>query len=95
MKLDASVKSTDKVEIAWKGMSLEGRKVTLYIWNRETGQWTALANQVAGTEPFELKSFVTAGDYVVDGSIHALVQDEVSQTSGDFDYSFVWMSDTQ
>ncbi|WP_199624191.1 lamin tail domain-containing protein [Paenibacillus alkalitolerans] len=96
VKLDSSVKPSDPVEIVWKGNSLEGRKVTMYAWKPAAGEWVSLTTHVAGAEDFELKANVTAGEYTVDGgSMHVLVQDEIPPTPDDYDYSFVWMSDTQ
>ncbi|WP_158299424.1 lamin tail domain-containing protein [Paenibacillus antri] len=93
--LDASVKESDPVRVEWKGHSLEGRKVTLYAWDPIGEIWNALDSQVAGTEDFALTAEVEAGDYAVDRRIKLMVQDEIPPTEDDYDYSFVWMSDTQ
>ncbi|MCI3922725.1 S-layer homology domain-containing protein [Paenibacillus sp. TRM 82003] len=96
VKLDASVKGTDRVDIVWKGASLEGRKVSLYAWSPSSEEWIGLTHQVAGAEDFSLTAAVTAGDYLLaDDTIQVLVQDEIPPTQEEYDYSFVWMSDTQ
>ncbi|MDD9271445.1 S-layer homology domain-containing protein [Paenibacillus sp. GCM10023248] len=98
--LDPAVQSTDQVEIDWKGKSLEGRKVSLYAWSPSKLEWSVLKTVIAGTEDFELKASVPAGDYANNGKIQVMVQDEIAVTqeqapSSDYDFSFVWMSDTQ
>jgi len=93
--LDPSVKAADTVRVAWAGNSLEGRKVTLYVWNPAGEIWNAVDSQIAGTMDFELAAEVKAGDYAEDRRIRLMVQDEIPPTPDDYDYSFVWMSDTQ
>lgn len=96
VQLDASVQAADKLELLWKGNSLEGRKVTLYAWKPASAEWVPLASHVAGTEDFELKAEVAAGDYQNDKHVvQVMIQDEIPPTPADYDYSFVWMSDTQ
>lgn len=98
--LDPAVQSTDQVEIHWQGKSLEGRKVSLYAWSPSKLAWSALKTVIAGSEDFELKASVLAGDYANNGKIQVMVQDEIAVTQdqaagSDYDFSFVWMSDTQ
>ncbi|WP_281889780.1 S-layer homology domain-containing protein [Paenibacillus sp. YYML68] len=93
--VDDSVQPTDLVEMNWSGRSLEGRKVTLYAWNEQQGEWSKLDTKVAASDDFELKASVKAGDYMLQQTIYVLVQDEIPPTPADYDYSFVWMSDTQ
>lgn len=107
VKLDPSVKSTDRVEIDWKGKSLEGRKVSLYAWSQTRQKWEQLDHVIAGPDDFTLKAVVQAGDYASGGKINVMVQDEIAvqaagsgskptpETEDPYDFSFVWMSDTQ
>ncbi|MGG1554425.1 S-layer homology domain-containing protein [Paenibacillus ferrarius] len=101
VNLDPAVTSTDRVALSWKGKSLEGRKVTLYAWSPSLGKWNPLQTVFAGTEDFTLQAEVAAGDYAdTERKIQVMVQDEVapvqtSTTAPDYDFSFVWMSDTQ
>ncbi len=95
MKLDSSVKASDRVDIEWSGKSLEGRKVSLYAWDQKAGKWALLDYKIAGEEDFTLSAQVKAGDYNAGGVIHAMVQDELPVTQDEYDFSFVWMSDTQ
>ncbi|OAB39316.1 hypothetical protein PMSD_05185 [Paenibacillus macquariensis subsp. defensor] len=110
VKLDSSVKVTDRVEINWKGKSLEGRKVSLYAWSPLSLKWIQLDHVIAGTEDFELNAVVKAGDYASGQMIEVMVQDEIAvqaanttdttnkptpETQDPYDFSFVWMSDTQ
>ncbi|MGO4541727.1 S-layer homology domain-containing protein [Paenibacillus sp. 2TAB19] len=95
MKLDSSVKASDLVDIEWSGKSLEGRKVSLYAWDQKAGKWALLDYKIAGEEDFTLSAQVKAGDYNAGGVIHAMVQDELPVTQDEYDFSFVWMSDTQ
>ncbi|SMG11493.1 S-layer homology domain-containing protein [Paenibacillus aquistagni] len=93
--LDSSVKATDRVEVEWKGNSLEGRKVSMYAWSPAEGKWKLLTYRIAGTEDFELKHTVPAGDYNNDGKLHVMIQDERPVSEDPYDFSFIWMSDTQ
>ncbi|WP_195572595.1 S-layer homology domain-containing protein [Paenibacillus sp. 1001270B_150601_E10] len=93
--LDKAVKATDRVEVEWKGNSLEGRKVSMYAWNPSEQKWSLLVYQVAGAEDFTLKHTVLAGDYNDGGKIHVMIQDEKPVSEDPYDFSFVWMSDTQ
>ncbi|HIW32138.1 MAG TPA: S-layer homology domain-containing protein, partial [Candidatus Paenibacillus intestinavium] len=89
------VVATDEVEINWQGNSLEGRKVSLYAWNPSVEQWDLLDRHIAGLEDFKLEAKVAAGDYNDDGVINVMVQDERPVTEDKYDFSFIWMSDTQ
>lgn len=103
--LDPSVQESDRVDIAWKGKSLEGRKVSLYAWSPASKKWEQLDRVIAGTGDFELKSTVKAGDYYIEQTdpvkktMQIMVQDEIaaptSKPEDPYDFSFVWMSDTQ
>ncbi|MDR9854791.1 S-layer homology domain-containing protein [Paenibacillus sp. VCA1] len=107
VKLDPSVKSTDRVDIEWKGKSLEGRKVSLYAWSPSQGKWVQLDQVIAGADDFGLNAVVKAGDYASGQVIEVMVQDEIAvqaansgskptpESQDPYDFSFVWMSDTQ
>lgn len=84
--------ANDRVELLWKGNSLEGRKVSMYAWNHSDKKWVLLDKRIAGSKDFKLTAEVEVGDYVRDQKINVLVQDEIVD---EFDYTFVWMSDTQ
>ncbi|MCM3784603.1 S-layer homology domain-containing protein [Neobacillus mesonae] len=94
-KLNSSVKNTDQVQLEWVGKSLEGRKVSLYAFRPDQQKWELLDQQIAGNEDFKLEVMVTAGDYRSDGKIQMMVQDELPVSEDPYDFSFVWMSDTQ
>jgi hypothetical protein len=95
VELDSSVSENDTVELSWSGQSLEGRKVSMYAWNHEENDWTLLTYKIAGAEDFELKSTVEVATYVKDSKINVLIQDEIPSSPEEYDYTFVWMSDTQ
>lgn len=95
IKLDESVKATDRVDINWQGKSLEGRKVSLYAWQPAKRQWIMLDTKVAGAADFALSATVQAGEYNDGGNIAVMVQDEMPVKKDPYDFSFVWMSDTQ
>ncbi len=95
VELDSSVNENDTVELSWSGQSLEGRKVSMYAWSHEENKWTLLTYKVAGAEDFELKSTVEVSTYVKDSKINVLIQDEIPGSPEEYDYTFVWMSDTQ
>lgn len=111
IKLDPSVKPSDRVDVVWKGKSLPGRKVSLYAWSAAETRWITLEQVIANEEDFTLQSTVTAGDYAHNGVISVMVQDEIAnagtgggaaQTAKNgpvsedpYDFSFLWMSDTQ
>lgn len=93
--VDNEVDENDVVEFVWKGNSLSGRKVTMYAWNHSTSQWNIVDYEVAGENDFELKGSVVVSDFVKDNKINVIVQDEIPATPEEYDYTFVWMSDTQ
>ncbi|MDQ0232157.1 lamin tail domain-containing protein [Metabacillus malikii] len=93
--IDNSIDENDEIELSWTGHSLEGRKVSMYAWNHETNKWDIITYKIAGTDDFELKGNVTYKEYVNDSNINVLVQDEIPSSPDEYDYTFVWMSDTQ
>lgn len=106
--VDDAVKAEDKIALEWAGKSLAGRKVSLYVWNYDAGNWEMIDSTVAADENnFELTGSVLASTaYVKDHKVQVIVQDEIASNSivsmdnkenieSDYDYSFVWMSDTQ
>lgn len=95
VKVNRKVKPADKVTFHWRGKSLPGRQVTMYAWNVEEGKWIELDGTVAGHDEFQLKGTVKADQYVQNRKISVIVQDQLPQNSKSYDYSFVWMTDTQ
>ena len=93
--VDDAVDENDLVELVWKGKSLEGRKVSMYAWNHQSNQWKLIDYKIAGTADFELKGNVEVADFVKEHKINVLVQDEIPSSPDEYDYTFVWMSDTQ
>ncbi|WP_141433214.1 lamin tail domain-containing protein [Bacillus sp. 03113] len=93
--VDSTVDETDLVELIWKGKSLEGRKVSMYAWNHTTNKWTTIDFKIAGQGDFELKGNVAVREFVKDNKINVLIQDEIPSSPDQYDYTFVWMSDTQ
>ncbi|GAE94537.1 hypothetical protein JCM21714_3699 [Gracilibacillus boraciitolerans JCM 21714] len=93
--VDSEVDEEDIVELVWNGNSLPGRKVTMYAWNHTANKWEIIDYHVAETDDFELKGTVTVTDFVKDYQVNVLVQDEIPNSSTDYDYTFVWMTDTQ
>ncbi|UOE76100.1 S-layer homology domain-containing protein [Parageobacillus thermoglucosidasius] len=95
VKLDKEISANDEIQFTWKGKSLLGRKVTMYAWNYAANKWEALHWKVAeNDENFTLQGTVKGTDYVKDQTVQVMVQDEIASTT-QFDYTFVWMSDTQ
>ena len=96
VEVDENVDEKDEVKINWVGKSLEGRKVSMYVWNFRTGEWNLQTWHVAENDrDFELEAAVLANaDYVKDNKMEVVIQDEIA-ASTDYDYSFVWMTDTQ
>lgn len=95
VQLDPSVKDSDQIELSWKGKSLEGRKVSIYVWSPSKKQWISVDYKVAGTEDFTLGASVTAGEYADNHTLQVMVQDELPASQENYDFSFAWMSDTQ
>jgi Calcineurin-like phosphoesterase len=95
VKVNRNVKPADRISIHWEGKSFHGRQVTMYGWNVTKGKWIELDRKVASGELFELNGTVTADDYVKDKKISVIVQDQLATKTKSYDYSFVWMSDTQ
>lgn len=93
--VDSSVDEKDVVELVWNGKSLEGRKVSMYAWNHLTNKWSMIEYKIAGTEDFELTGKVSVNEFVKDSKINVLIQDEIPSSPDEYDYTFIWMSDTQ
>ena len=65
VSVDPSIDETDLAEAVWKGSSLPGRKVTMYIWNYRTSRWQEADSVLAkDKKPFTLKAAVSAADVV-------------------------------
>lgn len=95
LQLDSSITPDDEIEVKWEGKSLVGRKVTMYVWNYDTAKWEAKTWKVAeDTKNFTLNTFVKGSQYTRYNEVQVMVQDEIASTN-QFDYSFVWMTDTQ
>jgi hypothetical protein len=95
VKLDQEIDANDEIELNWEGKSLLGRKVTMYVWNYTENQWEAVSWKVAeNNENFTLRGTVKGADYIKGQTVQVIVQDETAATT-QFDYTFVWMSDTQ
>lgn len=75
VKVDSTVDENDIVELNWKGKSLEGRKVSMYAWNHEKGDWELIDYRIAGENDFELSGNVEVNAFVKDSKINVLVQD--------------------
>lgn len=95
VKLDRTVQDSDQVKLEWVGKSLEGRKVSLYAYHPIEAKWKLLDQQIAGKEDFSLEATVLAGQYRNGQTIQMMVQDELPVSEDPYDFSFVWMSDTQ
>ena len=94
--VDGSVDKNDELLMDWVGKSLKGRKVSIYLWNYNANKWELKDWHVAKDEKnFELQAstFATA-EYVKDHKVQVMIQDEIASSAA-YDYSFVWMSDTQ
>ncbi len=94
--IDESVDRNDELLIDWAGKSLQGRKVSMYLWNYDVNRWELKDWHVAEDgNNFELQASVFATEeYVKDNKVQAIIQDEIASSAA-YDYSFVWMSDTQ
>ena len=95
VRVDESVDENDIVELIWLGNSLQGRKVSMYAWSHQANEWTLIDHKIAGEEDFELKGNVAVNEFVKDSKVNVLVQDLIPSTPDEYDYTFVWMSDTQ
>ncbi|MFP7472600.1 lamin tail domain-containing protein [Niallia taxi] len=95
VELDSSVGEEDLVELEWSGKSLEGRKVSMYAWSFVENKWKMLTYKIAGSADFELKANVAVKEFAKDSKINVIIQDEIPSSPDEYDYTFVWMSDTQ
>ncbi|WP_240390561.1 lamin tail domain-containing protein [Bacillus sp. Y1] len=93
--VDEKVDANDLLELFWTGNSLPGRKVSMYAWSHATNKWELIDYKIAGESDFTLKGNVKVDGYVHEQKINVLVQDEIPSNPSDYDYTFVWMSDTQ
>ncbi|WP_338751750.1 S-layer homology domain-containing protein [Bacillus sp. FJAT-52991] len=95
VKVDEEVGENDEIELKWEGKSLIGRKVSMYVWNYKENKWELTEWKIAEDDKnFKLSGTVKGSDYVKDKKVQVMVQDEIASTT-QFDYSFIWMSDTQ
>ncbi|WP_165887010.1 FIMAH domain-containing protein [Scopulibacillus darangshiensis] len=95
VKVDGQLDENDTVRIHWEGKSLKNRKVTMYAWNHSEGKWMAIDSFVTDSEEnFNLDGEVGVQDFVRDNVVNVLIQDQIPPPQ-DYDYTFVWMSDTQ
>ncbi|MCM3162189.1 metallophosphoesterase [Metabacillus litoralis] len=95
VKVNRNIKPADKVTLHWEGKSLPGRQVTMYAWNVANEKWTELDGTIASDEEFALNGTIKADEYVQDRRISVIVQDQLPKHGKSYDYSFVWMTDTQ
>ncbi|MDQ0233485.1 metallophosphoesterase [Metabacillus malikii] len=86
---------TDRITFTWQGNSLPGRQVTMYAWNHKKKQWLDLTSTIAQSSEIQLQASVKVGEFLHKNKISVLVQDQVNVPTKTYDYSFVWMSDTQ
>lgn len=93
--VDEKVDANDVVELFWTGNSLPGRKVSMYAWSHATNKWELIDYKIAEESDFTLKGNVKVDEFVHQQKINVLVQDEIPANPSDYDYTFVWMSDTQ
>ncbi len=93
--VDEKVDGNDVVELFWTGNSLPGRKVSMYAWSHATSKWVLIDYKIAGEIDFTLKGNVEVNEFVHEQKINVLVQDEIPANPSEYDYTFVWMSDTQ
>ncbi|PUB12928.1 lamin tail domain-containing protein [Paenisporosarcina sp. OV554] len=85
----------DEIVLSWEGKSLIGRKVSMYVWNHTNSIWELQEWKIAKDDTnFTLHGSVIGKEFVKDGKVQVMVQDEIASTT-EFDYSFIWMSDTQ
>lgn len=95
LKLDKEVNGNDDIEINWEGKSIIGRKVSMYVWNYNTSKWEVKEWKIAeDSKNFQLHASIKGEQYIKDHKVQVMVQDEIAATN-QFDYSLVWMSDTQ
>ncbi|WP_068776833.1 metallophosphoesterase [Paenibacillus sp. FJAT-26967] len=95
IKLDGQIGAQDIVEVDWVGKTLPGRKVTMYAWNHTKAKWMPVTSHVPSSEAdFTLKGKVSGQDYVRENIVNVLIQDLIPGR-GDYDFTMVWMSDTQ
>lgn len=95
IKLDKAVNADDEIDINWEGKSIIGRKVSMYVWNYIANKWEVKEWKIAeNSENFKLHASFKGKDYIKDNKVQVMVQDQIAATN-QFDYSFIWMSDTQ
>ncbi len=95
INLDKKVDANDEIEVNWEGKSIIGRKVSMYVWNYDTNKWEVKEWKIAeNSDNFKLHASFKGQEYIKDHKVQVMVQDEIASTN-QFDYSLVWMSDTQ
>ncbi|NGP45171.1 metallophosphoesterase, partial [Bacillaceae bacterium SIJ1] len=95
INLKQPLKQHETAEAVWHGKTLPGRKVTMYAWNPSADRWVSLVEHIGeDEESFELKATIDRS-FIENKKIQLLVQDEIPSSPDDYDYTFVWMTDTQ
>lgn len=95
VQVDKKLDKKNMVELIWQGKSLDGRKVTMYAWNYVESKWDAISSSISEEEKeFTLTGNVNVAEYVKEQTANILIQDQIPPPE-DYDYTFVWMSDTQ
>ncbi|WP_226671486.1 metallophosphoesterase [Metabacillus litoralis] len=95
VKVGNDIHPSDMLSLHWEGKSLSGRQVTMYVWNLDKKKWVAVDQKIADSSAFELNGTILADEYVENQKVSVIVQDQIFTLTKSYDYSFVWLSDTQ
>lgn len=92
---DLEIKAGENFEFVWHGGSMQGRKVSLYIWNPTLARYDLFDAQIAnGEDSFDLSVNVELETYLdADKKLNILVQDELLNNKEEF--NLLWVTDTQ
>lgn len=91
--VDSTVADNDILNFKWTGSSIEGRKVTMYVWN--SSRWESISSIIAAdNNEFTLSAEVPAKGNIISNKVHLMIQDEFPP-SDSYDATFAWITDTQ
>lgn len=105
LTIDSDLNSVSQLDVTWEGHSKE--LVKLFAWNYSTSKWVLIASKLGNADNSDFKltgtlditTMVNSSTKVAKLYVAATQHDTMlpgkNPTPSDFDFSFVWMTDTQ
>ncbi|MBP1963164.1 DUF2341 domain-containing protein [Paenibacillus aceris] len=105
LAIDSDLSDVNQLDVTWEGRSKE--LVKLYAWNYSTSKWILIASQLGNTNNSDFKltgtldkttmvnSTTKVAKLYVAATQHDTMLPGKNPSPNDYDFSFVWMTDTQ